>query len=121
LTTRYSGVFTNRADLHPTLTAIGERCGERVWPFPIGDEFMEDLKSETADFKQCSIKGLGDHILAASFLAEFVENDIPWVHMDLSAGDNEGGLGHIASKFTGFGVRYTISAILDENLFKAQL
>jgi leucyl aminopeptidase len=121
LTKRYSGVFTNRADLHPTLTAIGERCGERVWPFPIGDEFMEDLKSETADFKQCSIKGLGDHILAASFLAEFVENDIPWVHMDLSAGDNEGGLGHIASKFTGFGVRYTMSAILDENLFKAQL
>jgi hypothetical protein len=41
--------------------------------------------------------------------------------MDLSAGDNEGGLAHIASKFTGFGVRYTIGAILDENLFKAQL
>jgi hypothetical protein len=40
--------------------------------------------------------------------------------MDLAAGDNEGGLGHIASKFTGFGVRYTISAILDENLLKAK-
>jgi hypothetical protein len=41
--------------------------------------------------------------------------------MDLSAGDNESGLGHIASKFTGFGVRYTMSAILDENLLKAKL
>ncbi len=121
LTTRYSGVFTNRAELHSVLTAVGERSGERVWPFPIGKEFMEDLKSETADFKQCSVKGVGDHILAASFLAEFIENDVPWVHMDLSAGDNERGLGHIASKFTGFGVRYTLSAILDENLFKAQL
>ena len=36
-------------------------------------------------------------------------------------GDNEGGLGHIATKFTGFGVRYTMSAILDENLFRASL
>ena len=76
---------------------------------------------DTADFLQCSVKGVGDHILAASFLAEFVENDIPWVHIDLAAGDNEGGLAHVASKFTGFGVRFTISAILDEDLFKASL
>ncbi len=82
---------------------------------------MEDLKSDTADFLQCSPKGAGDHILAASFLAEFIEHEVPWVHLDLSAGDNDGGLGHVASKFTGFGVRYTMSAILDENLFKAKL
>jgi len=67
---------------------------------------------------QCSPKGSGDHILAASLLNEFIENDTPWVHMDLSAGDREGGLAHVNSKFTGFGVRYTISVILDENLFK---
>ncbi len=121
ITTKYSGVFTNRAVLHPHLKRTGRNCGERVWPFPIGDEFMEDLKSDTADFMQCSPKGAGDHILAASFLAEFVEKDTPWVHMDLSAGDNDGGLGHVGSKFTGFGVRYTMSAILDENLFKANL
>jgi leucyl aminopeptidase len=120
LTNRYSGVFTNREALHGKLTAIGENSGERVWPFPIGEEFMEDLKSKTADFKQCSIKGVGDHILAASFLSEFIENDVPWVHMDLSSGDRKRGLGHIASKFTGFGVRYTMSAILDENLLEAQ-
>ena len=116
LTTRYSGVFTNRSELHPVLKRIGRNSGERVWPFPIGKEFLEDLKSDTADFLQCSAKESGDHILAASFLAEFIENDVPWVHLDLGAGDNEDGLGHIASKFTGFGVRYTMNAILDENL-----
>jgi len=121
LTTRYSGVFTNRAELHPVLKRVGRNSGERVWPFPIGEEFMEDLKSDTADFQQCSVKGTADHILAASFLAEFVENDTPWVHIDLAAGAHEGGLGHIASKFTGFGVRYTLNAILDENLFKDSL
>ena len=119
LTARYSGVFTNRSDLHPRLKRVGRTTGERVWPFPIGKEFLEDLRSETADFLQCSTKGEGDHILAASFLAEFLENDTPWVHMDLSAGDKEDGLGHVGSKFTGFGVRYTIGVILDEGLFKA--
>jgi leucyl aminopeptidase len=119
LTTRYSGVFTNREHLHGELTDVGQQSGERVWPFPIGNEFMEDLKSETADFQQCSVKGVGDHILAASFLAEFIEGDVPWIHMDLAAGQNEKGLGHIGSRFTGFGVRYTMSAILDKDLFKA--
>lgn len=119
ITSRYSGVFTNRAEWHPRLKRTGQRSGERVWPFPIGSEFLDELKSDTADFMQCSPKGAGDHILAASFLAEFIENDVPWVHMDLSAGDHAGGLGHIGSKFTGFGVRYTMSIILDEELFKA--
>ena len=121
ITTRYSGVFTNRPSLHPHLKRTGRNSGERVWPFPIGKEFMEDLKSETADFLQCSPKGAGDHILAASFLSEFIEKDTPWVHMDLSASDNDGGLAHVGTKFTGFGVRYTMSAILDENLFKANI
>jgi leucyl aminopeptidase len=121
ITTLYSGVFTNRAALHPRLKRTGRISGERVWPFPIGKEFLEPLKSDIADLMQCSPKSAGDHILAASFLAEFVAEEIPWVHMDLSASDNEGGLGHVASKFTGFGVRYTMSAILDENLFKANI
>ena len=118
LTPRFSGVFTNREALHSPLRATGERAGERVWPFPIGKEFLEDLKSDTADFMQCSVKGVGDHILAGSFLAEFVENDVPWVHMDLSAAQQDKGLAHVATKFTGFGVRYTISAILDDGLYE---
>jgi leucyl aminopeptidase len=90
-----------------------------VWPFPIGKEFLADLRSPTADLMQCSPKAAGDHILAASFLAEFVENDTPWVHLDLSAAENDGGLAHVGTKFTGFGVRYTLSVVLDENLFRA--
>ena len=116
ISTKYSGVFTNRSEWHPRLKRTGQMCGERVWPFPIGKEFLEDLKSDVADLQQCSAKGSADHMLAGSFLAEFVENDTPWVHMDLSASDNEGGLGHIPTKATGFGVRYTLSLVLDENI-----
>ncbi|MEL7186100.1 MAG: leucyl aminopeptidase family protein [Pseudomonadota bacterium] len=66
LTTKYSGVFTNRAELHPKLKRTGAASGERVWPFPIGDDFLDGLKSDVADFLQCSPKGAGDHILVAT-------------------------------------------------------
>ena len=45
ITSRYSGVFTNRAEWHPRLKRAGQRSGERVWPFPIGKEFLDELKS----------------------------------------------------------------------------
>jgi leucyl aminopeptidase len=119
ITTRYCGVFTNRPDWHPRLKRTGQACGERVWPFPIGKEFLEELRSDVADLQQCSAKGTGDHILAGSFLAEFIENDVPWVHMDLSASNHKGGLGHVPTEVTGFGVRYTMSLILDEKILEA--
>ena len=116
VTTRYSGVFTNRSELHPLLKRAGRDSGERVWPFPIGKEFLEELKSDTADLKQCSPNGGGDHILAASFLQEFVDKKIPWVHVDLSACSRKGGLAHVPTEITGFGVRYSMHLILDKNL-----
>ena len=116
VTTRYSGVFTNRPNLHPVLKKCGRTSGERVWPFPIGKEFMEELKSDTADFKQCSPNGGGDHILAASFLNEFVEAKIPWVHVDLSAMQRKGGLAHVPSEITGFGVRFSMQLLLDSEV-----
>lgn len=119
ITTRYSGVFTNRTDWHPRLKRTGRVCGERVWPFPIGKEFLEDLQSDVADIQQCSKKGAADHILAGSFLGEFIENDTPWIHVDLAASNHPGGLGHIPTEITGFGVRYTMSLILDEHILQA--
>jgi len=35
LSSRYSGVFSNRETLHSTLTTAGRDSGERVWPFPL--------------------------------------------------------------------------------------
>jgi len=119
ITTRYCGVFTNREAWHPRLRRSGQACGERVWPFPIGREFLEDLESEVADLMQCSVKGTGDHILAGSFLGEFVENDVPWIHIDLSASNHKSGLGHVPTEVTGFGVRYTMSLILDEKILES--
>lgn len=116
VTSRYSGVFTNRPDYHPVLKRGGRKSGERVWPFPIGKEFLADLASDTADIRQCSPNGGGDHILAASFLNEFVDPAVPWVHVDLSSLNRKGGLAHVPTQITGFGVRYTMNLVLDQKL-----
>lgn len=106
LSTLYSGVFTNRQDLVPALMNAGRESGERVWPFPMDADFAECLKSDIADIKQCRVSGGVDHIEASLFLKEFVGKDIPWVHVDLSAAENSGGLAHIETEVTGFGVRF---------------
>ena len=118
ITNNYSGVFTNQSCMQNTLKEIGENCGERVWPFPIGSEFLVKLRSETADLMQCAPAGGGDHILAATFLNEFVKKDIPWVHIDLSSATNTGGLAHVPTKITGFGVRYLLNVLKDKRILE---
>jgi leucyl aminopeptidase len=111
LTERYSGVFTNRPGAATLLYDAGHASGERVWPFPMDADFDEALRSETADVKQCAADGQGDHILAARFLSRFVPDAVPWVHVDLSAGQHKGGLAHIPTDITGFGVAWTLELL----------
>lgn len=118
LSTRYSGIFGNRDDLLATLTEAGKRSGERVWPFPLDADFDDLLKSDIADIKQCTLDSEADHILAARFLHRFVPADIAWLHVDLSAGNHKGGLAHIPSDVTGFGVGLTLSALLEHDLLQ---
>lgn len=114
LSTRVSGAFTNNSELIPWLIAAGDASGERVWPFPVHADFEEALKSDVADIKQCSLDSDADHILATVFLKKFVDKKIDWVHVDLSAGNRKGGLAHIPTDVTGFGVRFTINFIFDQ-------
>ncbi|MFO7287508.1 MAG: leucyl aminopeptidase family protein, partial [Gammaproteobacteria bacterium] len=111
LTQRYSGVFTNRPRAHPLLIDAGASSGERVWPFPMDEDFDQLLRSDVADIKQCAVEGHGDHILAARFLSRFVPKSIAWVHVDLAAGEHKGGLAHVPTDATGFGVRLTLELL----------
>lgn len=116
LTERMSGVFTNRPALVERLVAAGRASGERVWNFPFDADYDSDLESKVADIVQCAVDGKGDHILAARFLSRFVPEEIPWVHVDLSSSTRTGGLGHINTEVTGFGVRYALELILKQNI-----
>ncbi len=111
LTERYSGAFTNRPEARDLIESAGTSSGERVWCFPMDGDFDTDLESSVADVMQCAADGKGDHILAARFLSRFVPNEIAWLHLDLAAGSRHGGLAHIATEITGFGVRYTLDLL----------
>jgi leucyl aminopeptidase len=113
LTERYSGAFTNRASLEPVLQSAGRACGERVWCFPMDKDFDDELESSIADVMQCSMENKGDHILAARFLSRFVPDGLPWVHVDLSSSEHKGGLAHVPTEFTGFGVRFAARLLGD--------
>jgi leucyl aminopeptidase len=119
ITDRYSGAFTNRHDLHEAVQAAGRASGERVWCFPMDADFDRDLESPVADVLQCAVEAKGDHILAARFLSRFVPQDLAWVHFDLAASEHKGGLAHVPTEFTGFGVRYT-AHLLGDPAFLAQ-
>lgn len=116
LTERMSGVFTNRAALAEKLVEAGRASGERVWNFPFDADYDSDLDSKIADIVQCAVEGKGDHILATRFLSRFVPEEIPWVHVDLSSATRSGGLGHINTEVTGFGVRYALELLLKQNI-----
>ena len=114
LSARYSGGFTNRDLLIDEVISAGRSSGERVWPFPLDKDFDEELKSTVADVKQCTLGGEADHILASRFLQRFV-NDTPWLHLDLSSGNSKGGLAHIPTDITGFGVNFTTQLLFDND------
>src|ERR1700724_1781549 len=103
---------TSRPRWVPKLVEAGRTSGERVWNFPCDADYDTDLESKVADILQCSVDGKGDHILATRFLSRFVPEDIAWAHVDLSAASRTGGLAHINTDITGFGVRYALELIL---------
>jgi leucyl aminopeptidase len=103
---RYSGVFATSDELAQRAVSVGRQSGERVCAFPQDEDYEAALDSKVADIKQCTLEGEADHILATRFLKRFVEKDVPWVHVDLSASRCEGGLGSVASDVNGFGVAW---------------
>lgn len=76
------GMFSTDQSLADRLSHAGEMSGERVWPFPMWDEYHEMVKSEVADLKNLAGRPAGS-ITAGAFLAAFV-GDYPFVHLDIA-------------------------------------
>ena len=108
---RMSGVIANNPELASKAVMAGAQSGERIVAFPYDDDYEADLDSDIADIKQCTLTEDPDHIHAARFLGRFIENDVAWLHTDLSSAKREGGLGAVASDTTGFGVGFGLEMI----------
>lgn len=108
---RMSGAISNRPELACKAINAGNKSGERIVAFPYEEDFDSDLDSDIADIKQCTLEGGGDHIHAARFLGKFIENNVAWLHTDLSSANRKGGLGAIEADTNGFGVGFGIEIL----------
>ncbi len=80
----YTGVFTRDAKLMKRIQAASDVTGEWVWPMPLDDFHVDDMKGTHADL--CNISGgrMAGSSTAAAFLEEFVSPEIPWAHFDIA-------------------------------------
>lgn len=111
VTDRMSGIIANKPELACKAIGAGIAAGERIVAFPYEEDMDSDLDSDIADIKQCTLEGGGDHMHAARFMGKFIENDVAWLHADLSSTNRKGGLGAVQSDVNGFGVGFGLEMI----------
>jgi leucyl aminopeptidase len=101
----HAGLFANDDTLAETLIRAGKEVGEPLWRMPLGEEYDQAIKSDAADMKNTGERA-GGSISAAQFLKRFVENDLPWAHLDIAGMAWSSKDRPLAAKgATGFGVR----------------
>jgi leucyl aminopeptidase len=77
-----TGMMGTDQALADQISRAGEASGERVWQFPLWDEYHQMVKSEIADLKNLAGRPAGS-ITAGAVLAAFV-GDYPFVHLDVA-------------------------------------
>lgn len=82
-----AGVFTSETDTAAerlyAIQRAGERTGERVHPLPMYDDYKTQLESAIADLTNVGGRKAGA-IAAGKFLEHFVEDELPWLHLDIA-------------------------------------
>jgi leucyl aminopeptidase len=80
----YAGMFSNNDQLAERLTKAGLETGELVWRMPLAPEYDKMIDSKFADMKNTGGSRWGGAITAAQFIKRFVDDKIPWAHLDIA-------------------------------------
>jgi leucyl aminopeptidase len=84
---------------------IGKQSGEDVWPLPLHPNHYDQIKSDIADIK--STAGSPGASIGAAVVGTFVNEDQPWVHLDIAGVDWRDSATPTAPKgHAGWGVRF---------------
>lgn len=103
-----AGLFTNDDHLAEDLLKSGNQTFERLWRLPFWNDYNEMIKSELADVNNLGPRW-GGAITAGKFLEHFVDEKIPWAHIDIAGPAFKHKLNNYTEKYdTGFGVRLMI-------------
>ena len=77
-----SGLFGRPDGWVEAVRRVAADAGDRAWPMPIYEEYLEQLRSEIADLVNTGGRPAGA-CTAAVFLKEFA-GDLPWAHLDVA-------------------------------------
>lgn len=111
----YAGVMSNDELVAKQVLSAAETAGEGFWQLPMHPSFVDSLKSDVADIKSSGAR-TGGAMAAATFLQQFLPENMPWAHLDIAgpAWNDSKPEGHIPSGGTGHGVRTLVA--LAQNL-----
>ncbi|MBK5926040.1 leucyl aminopeptidase [Rhodobaculum claviforme] len=78
-----TGVFSNDDALAEAVMTSAAAEGEGAWRMPLAPAYDKLIKSRLADMKNTGGRAAGS-VTAAQFLARFVKDETPWVHLDIA-------------------------------------
>ena len=78
----YSGLMGNDEELIRDLDTAGRRADDRAWHLPLGDEYVEMLRSNFADLANIGGRDAGA-LTAGAFLSKFTDG-LKWAHLDIA-------------------------------------
>jgi leucyl aminopeptidase len=101
------------AEWRDEVVAAAGEAGEAMWPMPLPDDLRAGLDSPVADLANVPTERFGSMLVGGSFLAEFIPDGLPWVHLDIAgpAFNNGGPRDYTPKGGTGAGVRTIIAAV----------
>jgi leucyl aminopeptidase len=66
------------------VVAVGNAAGESLWAMPLPEDLRPGLDSAVADIANLPADRWGSMLVGGHFLAEFVPDGLPWVHLDIA-------------------------------------
>jgi leucyl aminopeptidase len=100
-----AGLFTKNDEISNAILRAGESTYEHIWRMPFWDEYNSLLESKIADISNLGPRW-GGAITAGKFLEFFVDEKIPWAHIDLAGPSLKHDFTNYTKDFcTGYGVR----------------
>ncbi len=103
----YAGMWCDDDKLRARVEAVSQTTGERVWRMPHHEEYRTMMRSPCADIVNSAPVREAHPIQGAAFLSYFVEEGIPWCHLDIAgvhACEKDSGP-YVGGTSTGFGTR----------------
>lgn len=81
----FTGMMSKNDALVQRLEKASLVAGDRLWRLPLADDYKPAIKSAVADMANIGSQSyMAGAITAALFLQNFVESDVPWVHLDIA-------------------------------------